>query len=591
MFQLTPHPSLFTGTSKLGLSSAFLLLCTACGGGAGGGNTSSSTPTGTVNQPPVISTKSPVIVTESQPFTLDASGSSDIEGADLSFDWRQLSGPEIQIQSADQPKVSMIAPALEADQDLSFEVTISDGTNTVKSTMSLTVENLKTSIVQSESTQYGTGGPTNPAQTIPDPSIYEGNKPLDRIIGLTAEADGGYRVHWSASNGGQDMPISSQAFTVEGEKTGPQTDGVFLGGDQTSQGSDDQPYKFTYGVTFATVQSGDALFNLNAKLEFGQGFSIGYTSYRGLVDGEVEGFGDTLIEQAQYTQKTMGGAYAPIGSDKVLLTLSERTTEAYDDPEAVVQMKSYVVDKSGQVLMHDLGEYASNATPDGANRMTVTSYDGGASFLTAWSQNTEDAGFDIRMQRSTENGILLGVQETVNTEASGHQLNPLSTTLSGGNIVVSWLNHIEGAEGEPGGREIRARVVQPNGSFASDAMSLGPVLQAVSEETAGIRSFYQLTPLKTDEVLLTWLQQELVEGEGTPFSEVRALVLDSELQVVSNEFTLASGVEAENISNILAVTLPDNRVVMGWHNNYPYAQRDENPDTSHTVGFYPVGKE
>jgi len=54
---------------------------------------------------------------------------------------------------------------------------------------------------------------------------------------------------------------------------------------------------------------------------------------------------------------------------------------------------------------------------------------------------------------------------------------------------------------------------------------------------------------------------------------------------------LASGVEAENISNILAVTLPDNRVVMGWHNNYPYAQRDENPDTSHTVGFYPVGKE
>jgi len=74
--------------------------------------------------------------------------------------------------------------------------------------------------------------------------------------------------------------------------------------------------------------------------------------------------------------------------------------------------------------------------------MTVTSYDGGASFLTAWSQNTEDAGFDIRMQRSTENGILLGVQETVNTEASGHQLNPLSTTLSGGNIVVSWLNHM-----------------------------------------------------------------------------------------------------------------------------------------------------
>lgn len=590
MIVQSPFQGQLRPRTKIGLSSAMILLCSACGGG-GGNSSSTPPPIATVNQAPVVSAKSPVIVTEGQPFTLDASGSSDREGAALTFNWRQVSGPDVEIQSQDQSKATIVAPELDDDQALSFEVSVSDGLNTETSTVSLTVEDLKTRIAESESTKYGTGGPSNPAQTVPDPSIHEGDKPLDRIIGLTAEADGGYRVHWTASNGGKDMPVSSQAFTVEGEKIGAQTDGVFLGGQQSSPDSDDQPYSYLYGITFATIRSGATLFNLNVKLDFGGGFTIGYTSYRGLVEGEVDGFGDTLIEQEEVTQRTMGGAITPIGTDKVLLTLSERTTDTYDDPDAVIKMKSYVVDKSGQVVTYDLGEYASNATPNGGNRMTATTYDGGASFLTAWSQNTEDAGFDIRMQRSTENGILLGAQETVNTEESGHQLNPLSTTLSGGNMIVSWLNHVEGTEDTPGVREIRARLVQPNGSFASDAVSLGPVLRAVSEETVGNNSFYRLTALKTNEVLLTWQHQEPVEGEDATLSEIRALVLDSELQVVSNEFTLASGVEAESISNFLAVTLPDNRVVMGWHNNYRGAQEEEYQDTSHTIGFYPVGKE
>lgn len=586
MWKQSLSPNMPRPYSKVTGFSLGLLLCTACGGGSG--SSSPSTPPAAVNQAPIVSTKAVTVVTEGQPFVLDASGSRDTEGAALTYNWRQVSGPTLQIDSPEQSKLTLTAPNLDDDQALSFEVSVSDGVNTSTSTVSLDVEDLKTFIVESESSEYGTGGPTNPSETVPDPSIYEGNKPLDRIIGLTSEADGGYRVHWTASNGGRDMPVSSQAFSMDGEKTGPQSDGVFLGGDQVSE-DPDETYKFIYGITFATVKSGDTVFNLNGKLEFSGGITLGYTSHRGLLDGEVEGFGDTLIEQAPISQKTMGGAFTPIGSDSVVLTLSERTTDAHDDPEAIVNMTGYVVDRSGQVLAHNLGSYPSNATANGGNRMTATSYDGGA-YLTAWSQNTEESGYDIRMQRATEGGILIGGQETVNTE-DGHQLTPRSVTLSGGNMVVAWLNHVDATETEPGGREIRARLVQPNGSFASEALSLGPVLPAISDEVTGNHSFYHLTALNSDQVLLSWQHQETVDEGGAASSELRALVLDSELNVVSNEFSLAMGDTAENISNFLAVTLPDNRVVLGWHNNYPYAEREERPDTSHTVSFYPVGKE
>lgn len=588
MLKSTPKHAVFARHPKIAVSSLALLLCTACGGGGSSNSPSTSTPPPAVNQSPVVTVSKLSVVTEGQPFELDASGSTDREGDRLSYSWRQLSGPSVDIGTATDAKLNLTAPELEADGSLSFEVSVSDGTNTTVSTVSLNVEDLKTNVVLSESTEYGTGGPTTPSQTVPDPSIYDGDKPLDRIIGLTTEADGGYRVHWTASSGGRDMPISSQAFTVDGEKTGVQTDGVFMGGDQGTSEEDGQSYNlYTYGVTFATVQSGNTLYNLNGKIQFGNGVTIGYESFRGLVDGEVDGFGDTLIAQSEYTQRTMGGAYTAIGTDNVLLTLSERTTDDARDPDAKVNMTSYVVDRFGQVVSHDLGQYESNSTANGGNRMTATSYAGG-SYLTAWSQNTEDAGYDIRMQRANEDGILLGQQVTVNETTTGHQLNPQSATLTDGNMVVAWLNH---SDEEDGRREIQARIVQPNGTFGSDSVTLGPSLRSVSTETSGNLAFYILTPLNTNELLLTWQAQVPGEdGESTAL-EIRALVLDAGLNVVSNEFTLATGEQAENINGIQAVTLPDNRVVLGWFNNFPYSERDERPDTSHTVGFYPVGRE
>ena len=569
---------------KLAASLSALILCSACGGGGGGSSSDSSSSNSTpVNRAPVISTNSKSVITEGQPFELDASDSSDRDGDSLTYSWRQVSGPAIAIASATDAKLSLTAPMLDADETVAFEVSVTDGALTTTSTVTLDVEDVKTSVAISESTEFGTGGPQIPSQTVPDPSVFEGRKPLDQIIGLTPSEQGDYTVHWTASGGGHDMPVSSQTFSADGEKVGAQVDGVFLGGDQGTFERDGRTFnRFIFGVTFATVQSGDTLYNLNGLIEFSPNFTIGYNSYRGLVEGEIDGFGDEMIAQAEFSlvnQRVMGGDFTPIGQDSVLLTQSERTTDAVDDPEAKVVMTSYVVDKFGQTLMHELGQYDSNGTARLNNQMTATSY-GGDSYFAAWSQNTVEAGYDVRMQRATEGGVLVGAQTTVNATTAGDQLNPFAVTMADGNIFVAWLN-LTGSEEANG--EIRARIIRPDGSFVTDEIILGPSIVRDINQTDRNGPFFVLTALNTNEVLVTW--EETVGGAA----EIRSMAFDAELQAVSNEIFVASGEEAENIYGFKTIVLPDNRVIMGWHNNHPFGE--DRPDTSHTVGFYPVGKD
>lgn len=561
---------------KFAASSLAILMCTACGGSSSS-SSSASSPPAVVNQPPVIAISKMSVVTEGQPFTLDASGSSDSNGDTLSFSWRQTSGPNLELGSATSPTLALTAPLLDANETVMFELSVSDGALTTTSEVSLRLEDVKVVPAISQSTDYGTGGPQTPAETVPDPSLYEGRKPLNRIIGLTTENDGGYRVHWTASGGGHDMPVSSQAFTVGGEKTGEQVDGVFLGGDQGTVEEDGRSFnRYIFGVTFATVQSDETLFNLNAKIAFEDGgITLGYTSYRGVIQGEIDGFGDQLIEQSSLSQKTMGGAFSPVGQDNIMLVLSERTTENADDPDARIFMTAWVTNKFGQTLSHDLGEYASNGTTNKGNRMAATSY-GEDSFMVAWAQDTEDDAYDVKMQRANEDGILFGEHTTVSENTDGAQLYPLATTLTNGNMLVTWVN-IAAEEDET--FQIRGRMVRPDGTFVSGDL----IIMSDIPKREGF--IYDLTALNSNDVMLTW---HTTTDEG---ADLRAVVLDSDGEVASNEFLIATGGEAENLQSFQATTLPDNRMVMGWFNNHPHAESEEKPDTSHTVSFYPVGKE
>ncbi|CAM2912314.1 endonuclease [Vibrio rarus] len=67
----------------------------------------------------------PAQVNETEAFVVDASATV-LEGADLSFSWMQVSGPEVEFDST-QSRLSLMAPEVEADTQFVFALTVSDG--------------------------------------------------------------------------------------------------------------------------------------------------------------------------------------------------------------------------------------------------------------------------------------------------------------------------------------------------------------------------------------------------------------------------------------------------------------------------------
>ncbi len=575
MFKTTSQKIFMNRNAKLAAYSFGLLMCTACGGGSSSG---SATPQVAVNQAPVVRVSKLSIVAEGQPFELDASGSSDSDGDALTYSWSQISGPAMEIVSPTQAKLGLTAPLLDNDQTASFEVSVSDGAFTRVSTVSLDIETLKVAAVASKATEFGTGGPTNPTVTVGDPSLFEGNKPLVKIIGLTRAENGGYTVHWTADGLGHNMPISSQIFSAEGDPVGTQVDGVFIGGEEAGYGYDeDGNFRFLWGIPFATFQSGDTLYNLTGVLEANPAFTVGYNFHRGAVEGEVFGFGDSFIDPAEDYQKWLGGDITAVGDNELLTVFSELSTLNPEAEDVNIVMKAYVVDPVGQTTVHTLGEFPSHGSISKKSYLAVSSYTDD-NVLVAWSQNTETTGYDINMLRADKDGASLGMTEIVNVETDGDQLNPVAVTMTDGNIFVAWMHNAVGAETA----EIRGRIVRPNGSFASDEAVLPSILQAFDNETLSGQYFFTLTALNTNEVLVTWTDE--TSGE----TEIRALVVDETFEVVSNEFVIATGAQAESYERLHTLVLADNRVIMSWYNDYGYYG---DPKVSHTIGFYPVGKE
>jgi hypothetical protein len=79
------------------------------------------------NRPPVIVTNKLVTANESADVILDASGSTDVEGTALSFDWIQTQGTTVALDITTEATLQFISPRVGAEQALTFELTISDG--------------------------------------------------------------------------------------------------------------------------------------------------------------------------------------------------------------------------------------------------------------------------------------------------------------------------------------------------------------------------------------------------------------------------------------------------------------------------------
>jgi len=98
-----------------------------------GTNTSSvDTVTVTVNadnDAPTADAGSPQVVAEGGKVVLNGSGSSDPEGEGLTYTWRQISGPTVELSDANSEQPQFTAPELVSNSVVRFELTVFDGTS------------------------------------------------------------------------------------------------------------------------------------------------------------------------------------------------------------------------------------------------------------------------------------------------------------------------------------------------------------------------------------------------------------------------------------------------------------------------------
>lgn len=90
------------------------------------GARSSSTATVTTNTPPLADAGSDKQIVETQSVELSGSQSSDVDENVVSYNWRQLSGPMASIASPSEETTDVVAPVVDVDTELVFELTVAD---------------------------------------------------------------------------------------------------------------------------------------------------------------------------------------------------------------------------------------------------------------------------------------------------------------------------------------------------------------------------------------------------------------------------------------------------------------------------------
>ncbi|MFV0277135.1 MAG: S8 family serine peptidase [Parahaliea sp.] len=114
---------------RLPLMLSFSLALAACGGGGGGGSNGGNgggVTTPAANSDPVALIDGPASAYEGSQIALDGRQSSDSDGQIVEWAWGQTFGPTVELSGANTAQASFVAPDVEVDTDLRFQLRVTD---------------------------------------------------------------------------------------------------------------------------------------------------------------------------------------------------------------------------------------------------------------------------------------------------------------------------------------------------------------------------------------------------------------------------------------------------------------------------------
>ena len=186
---------------------------------------------------PTASAGDDVTTTAGEAVNLNSTGSSNPTGSDLTFEWRQISGPSVDLDDATNPVTSFTAPFVDEMMELEFEVAVSNGDAVSVDTVTVTVtpNGLVVDGSPTDGSQSGVnvgqesnGDSGNGSQTGNDGGT---EAPTQNSGGSNQQPTSGF-VNVPENNSGSSSPLDSSGGTGTGDS------GT---GQNGSSGSDPQP--------------------------------------------------------------------------------------------------------------------------------------------------------------------------------------------------------------------------------------------------------------------------------------------------------------------------------------------------------------
>ena len=243
---------------------ALTLISAALGGCSGGGDDGSAVVVDPEPLPPPAAT--PAVnagddqnVIEDDLVSLEATTSGFSGNASLTYNWRRVDGPYMIFSDASVANPKFVAPDVASEQQISLEVTASDGTTTVTDTLVVTVAPGD----ESPLTNAIFNGELSSADYWDDePKIFSAGMGFDNIIGvneLTEEAAleaGGAWYESVVCTSGQEPSDSNRTSMAT-------ADGVRNGSKGHADFDDGLPIVFSWPVATETADVSDFQFMLN----------------------------------------------------------------------------------------------------------------------------------------------------------------------------------------------------------------------------------------------------------------------------------------------------------------------------------------